>query len=68
MRQFLLGVYVCGFIMTSGLVYIALEQQKPDWGSAKKIAASTALGLVWFVLAPWLWKRAAGRAQQGHNG
>jgi len=54
--------------MTSSLVYIALEQQKPGWGPAKKIAASTALGLFWFVLAPWLWKRAAGRAQSGRGG
>jgi len=68
MKQFLLGFYVCGFIQTGSLIYIALEQQKPDWGPAKKIAASTALGLFWFVLAPWLWKRAAGRAQSGRGG
>lgn len=68
MLQFAVGFYACGFIMTSSLVYIALEQEKPKLSPAKRIAVSAALGLGWLVLGPWICRRAWRRAQQGNDG
>jgi hypothetical protein len=64
MSEFFLGFYLCGLIQTGALVYVALEQQKPSWGPAKRLAVSIGLGLFWFVLAPWLLHQAAGGARK----
>jgi len=66
MWQFLLGIYVAETIQTAALVYIALPQSKPKWSQGQRAVASLVLGLLWWLLVPWIMRQAGRRVAKGH--
>ena len=66
MWEFVLGFYVAETFQTACLVYIALPQSKPKWSRGQRAAASLVLGLLWWLLVPWIMRQAGRRVAKGH--